>query len=444
MKRFSAAVKWNDEIAEKFRKRFLQNYRVDLKKYVPQCENDFEDKWKSIEKAAFGEIELFKSFDKEYIHQILNDIILGKTDGSIITNAVNRYEFYEPDIWIGAAYTIYYLENSEELKKASFSEMLIEQDKSVFSVLLDTEQNGKITPTYLKDATRWSWQGILEIEKDKLRPKLDSLKRKNRAQNLLVQQQELAKYILFLRLTNGEMLRRIIPLFSCRHFTAFDAISIKQLCEIESLSWQILMVEIKRQLETEKEGDGFHVMLVGTEDVEDTDYGHLLKWVNKDLSKKINFINKKRKFWVNAMVYLYMASEERIRLGLLEEIQKQAINSIDTMSTPSFCNFKKTVNTYIAQSTGSKPEESNVVDINIQRCEETICIDIKDSLTLDIINDLTNRVKKNKDKGIKKLSKIRLQLEENTLTALYVKLQRMVIRLTANHYEIVPSKEGKH
>ena len=44
MKRFSAAVKWNDEIAEKFRKRFLQNYRVDLKKYVPQCENDFEDK----------------------------------------------------------------------------------------------------------------------------------------------------------------------------------------------------------------------------------------------------------------------------------------------------------------------------------------------------------------------------------------------------------------
>lgn len=204
------------------------------------------------------------------------------------------------------------------------------------------------------------------------------------------------------------------------------------------------MVEIKRQLETEKEGDGFHVMLVGTEDVEDTDYGHLLKWVNKDLSKKINFINKKRKFWVNAMVYLYMASEERIRLGLLEEIQKQAINSIDTMSTPSFCNFKKTVNTYIAQSTGSKPEESNVVDINIQRCEETICIDIKDSLTLDIINDLTNRVKKNKDKGIKKLSKIRLQLEENTLTALYVKLQRMVIRLTANHYEIVPSKEGKH
>ena len=74
-----------------------------------------------MENETFGDVDLFACFEEKYINRKIVDIISGISDGNIIFNAVNRYEFYEPDIWIGAAYTIRYLERKELIQKTDNS-----------------------------------------------------------------------------------------------------------------------------------------------------------------------------------------------------------------------------------------------------------------------------------------------------------------------------------
>ena len=68
--------------------------------------------------------------------------------------------------------------------------------------------------------------------------------------------------------------------------------------------------------------------------------------------------------------------------------------------------------------------------------KEDILPDGIDSLTLNMIDDLEHRIRKKKDEGINELGKIQLQKHENTLTALYVVLQKVIIQSTAQHYGI--------
>lgn len=484
MKRFAATERWNDEIGNRFRERFLAKYGVDLKKYIPQCENDFEAKWQLVEKAVFGDVELFEHFDEKYINQKIADILSGKSDGKIIFNAVNRYEFYEPDIWNAAAYTIRYLEKNKKLiqeaKKAKSSEQedirkyiglnlfqmmessinkdgkdivysdvnyfgngflkfVAKKKPDIFSFLFDKDSEKNIVPRSGEDVTRWTWSKILEVEKDTFRSPLlrKAADSKKKSSSVLIAMED---YVLFLKLANSELVRRVVPLYWDGSHIQFDikfnVVTLYRLCEIESFSWQILLAEIKKQLE--KNSNNIFPVYFGNDDVTFAveKYKQLLVWESKILNEEnIVIINKKRKFLAKAMIYLYMSSDEKIRPALFEEIQRIAIGYIDEMSTSTFFNVKDTVNTYI-KSSKTENGKNGINENRTGEGEKDILPDKIDSFALMMIEDFENRIRKKKDEGIDKLRKTQLQIHENTLTALYVVLQKMIIQMTANHYGI--------
>ena len=478
MKRFAATEQWNDEIANNFREQFLAKYGVDLKKYIPQDENDFETKWQLVENETFGDVDLFACFEEKYINRKIVDIISGISDGNIIFNAVNRYEFYEPDIWIGAAYTIRYLERKELIQKTDnsgrkkffmysnlnlsqmmtngeyekdvvygdidyfgngFLKFVTKKKPDIFSFLFDKESEKCIWPKSAEDVTRWTYLKMLEVEKDTFRSKLkrQDACSKNNGSSISF---KLEDYILFLKLSNGELVRRIVPLYWNGHgikFNIFDLINIDKLCSIESFSWQILLTEIKKQLEI---GDNniFPVYFGGDVDIDSfyKKYVLLLEWESKILNKDIiDTINKKRRFLIKAMIYLYMSSDEKIRPSLFEEIQIIALKYLDVMSTSTFYNVKATVSAYIQSFQKEKGKKEANENRKGER-KEDILPDGIDSLTLNMIDDLEHRIRKKKDEGINELGKIQLQKHENTLTALYVVLQKVIIQSTAQHYGI--------
>ena len=135
-------------------------------------------------------------------------------------------------------------------------------------------------------------------------------------------------------------------------------------------------------------------------------------------------INENRRLLVEAMVYLYMSSDEKIQGEILEIIQGYAKEKFEDIQTPSICEFKNQIQLYV----DGKLEIDN------------------DILTDKIIDDLLQRhkeesadndSKQKKEKSVydKLMSKIRLRKNENdnSLTVRYILLQRIMIRALANH-----------
>lgn len=275
MKRFASYTVWNEEIAASIRGEYEKKFGIDLNNYIPHGDGIFTDNWKILISQSFKDFEPNLFFTEADISDLVNRFILGEIPKSYILNAINRYEFYEPDIWIGAGYTICYLESSNnKLKNQNITEILSHCDIKEYGDLLrdqtgfcyafhhymTTEKNIKIfdeilhtsdqisynliqdknnhktfVPKETKDSTRWDWLTILKAERDSFFSKIITEKEyKKRRQALEFKHNKglitnskyndsipmLCKipkpedYVLYWKLVNGEIVRRFLPVYN--------------------------------------------------------------------------------------------------------------------------------------------------------------------------------------------------------------------------------------
>lgn len=247
-------------------------------------------------------------------------------------------------------------------------------------------------------------------------------------------------YLLYWKLTGGELVRRFLPIFHTDLIKmTTDKKWLEELCKIDSVSWQIFLIEIykigflnpKIQFPSMNTYEGIYSF-----DIEHFDYLDFRKWSEYTIEKfKRLFeweiqviyvdrdkINKNRKMLVEAMVYLYMSSDPKIREEVLDTIQIIAKDFFQDIQTPQINCFKK------------------IIKSSIDGQE-----DINDYLTEEMIKDLKKRVKNKKDGNIKEFKnipdKIRLQNAEDSLTARYILLQQLMITILADTYKLSESKE---
>lgn len=154
----------------------------------------------------------------------------------------------------------------------------------------------------------------------------------------------------------------------------------------------------------------------------------LLEWEVRMVDVEMGKINENRRLLVEAMVYLYMSSDVKIQSGVLEIIQIYVKKAFGALQTPPISCFKNTINSRIDSHIHEQFGLNGGLEMN-------------DTLAEEMIKDLMKRVK-NRENGQKKRfkklpNKIRLQNEEDSLTARYVLLQRLMIRMLAISYGIL-------
>ena len=505
MKRFSVLSKWNERVAERIRLGYEKHYGVDLKQYIPNEGSNFSNKWNELITASFSAEWFYIDFKESSIKQLMELFVKGEIKEDIILNAVNRYDFYEADIWISAAYTIRYLKSDATYKQKNIKKWLLNPNaKQGDKIYNDEKKEEKFCRKLLHylvsergftifedillhgvdsdqkflskrsdwDVTRWSWARILKDERDifyskiisekEYQDKLTGLKtvciyKKDKSKGFTVQYgTELEKlqllpnledYILYWKLTGGELVRRFLPLFHMNDELKMiiDLGWLEKLCCIESISWQIILIEIYKVLNYESSEIDYPFCefdtsiylpnnFRGTQEeyrwLKEIQELYLKKvislneWETQMIEIKKDEINENRRLLVEAMVYLYMSSDEKIQGEILEIIQGYAKEKFEDIQTPSICEFKNQIQLYV----DGKLEIDN------------------DILTDKIIDDLLQRHKeesadndskqKKKKSGYEKLiSKIRLRKNENdnSLTVRYILLQRIMIRALANH-----------
>lgn len=490
MKRFAVLNDWNDDVSENIRSNYKKCYGVDLKEYIPQKKDDFFDNWKKLIDVSFGVEWSNMQFDDIFINEFIDTFLSSNRNDDKLLNAVNRYEFYEADIWISAAYTIRYLQIGDRFKKPNLQKILTPlkdaktKDKNikdilfkdskeqcfcckfidylitnkgmlVFEDILRDNQDFSLKPLEGKDVTRWTWQAILQTERDIFYSKLifetDYIRKKelldnNRKNNnteyfkqlrILDSKPKIEDLILYWRLTGGEIVRRFLPIFHIRDDfkMVFDMKWLKKLCSIESISWQIILIEIYKRISFDNSEINypywFNNRSVGSfgisEDFQALNdmykdlyekqldkYKSLVEWHIKTIDCETKKINTNRKLLVEIMVYLYMSSDKNIQGELLEIIQNNAKSAFNDLQTPSISNLEETIKSF------------NYGEL-----------DIDDICTKIMFEDLKQRVNNKKESNNNILEKIRLHKNEESLTARYVLLQRLIMRILAQKYKLI-------
>ena len=277
MKRFASYVVWNEEIAESIRGDYKEKFGIDLNNYILCGDGAFIDNWNDLISETFKDYEPNLFFTESDISNLINRFMYGEIPENYILNSIDRYEFYEPDIWIGAGYTISYLESSNnKLKNQNIIEILSqynikeyrdllcdqtgfcyafhqymtkEKNLKIFDEILPTsdqisysynfigDKNNRktILPKETKDATRWDWLAILEAERDSFFSKIITDKEYKKCRQSLEYKHDkgiitntkyndsISKlykipkpedFVLYWKLVNGEMVRRFLPIYN--------------------------------------------------------------------------------------------------------------------------------------------------------------------------------------------------------------------------------------